>query len=140
MPSSLLGAAEAAGGKRRRTRARGTWARPHPRLRWTPRPNGWTLNGTVAKRQSKGTKGPSSSRTLKRNPPHLDREGSPRYLGAGDLGAGPAGNPPPGDASLLVRVGVVALALLRRMTRTLPHAEVLPEADVVPGEPIHTVS
>ena len=50
MQRFLSGAAEAAGGRRPRTRARGTWGRLHPPLHWTPPLSGWTLTGTVGGR------------------------------------------------------------------------------------------
>lgn len=45
--SSPSGAEGAAGGRRLRRLARGTWGHLHPPLHWNPPLNGWTLNGTV---------------------------------------------------------------------------------------------
>lgn len=47
MQNSPSVAEAAAGGRRLRRRARGTWGRLHPPLHSTPRLNGWTLNGTA---------------------------------------------------------------------------------------------
>lgn len=89
MPSSLPGAGEAAGGKKLRRRARGTWGRPHPRLRWTPRPNGWTLSGTAeedsccfSSTHSHLVPEPAAVTSVRS---HLHWDGSPRYLGTGDF-------------------------------------------------------
>lgn len=75
-------------------------------------------------------------------PSHLAGYGSPSYLGTCDFRASSPGNPPSGESSLLVRVGKMILArvLIYGTTLTLTPTEALPEADVVPGKPIHTVS
>lgn len=74
-------------------------------------------------------------------PPHLAGDGSPSYLGTCDFRAGSPRNPPSGESFLLVRVGkmIPAQVLIYGTSLTLTPAEALPEAEVVPGKPIHTV-